>query len=376
MNEWGGLERVMRLSLSLEIGAQGLALLVALEYKKSLQKEFNVDGEGIRLSAEEWRAAAGIFDRKAYDRARKKLEELNIIGVHREGRILKVTLWPELHSDLETLDNEEKVSYVPMNEPYLGIPNERINERPEETPSGTVNETDEKTQCETSHGVSSGTSPGAPYGTPSGTSPGTSHGTALTPIREPSGIASPHTPTYSDSPSITNPGRSTEYSKDKTLTRYSLYRNSLSRYSLQKDRSSISLIINNNEKRNNELRKKDNEILSIQEPKIRKSTKPTKPTKPTKSEIGENFRQLWLKEMGQPLTPYQEEGLMLFVRLGYAEEIFIEALRYAVMADHRHMGYVLGILRNWHNQNVREKEDIPRVQQDWEDKRFLKRKFG
>ncbi len=114
-------------------------------------------------------------------------------------------------------------------------------------------------------------------------------------------------------------------------------------------------------------------------PKILESTKPNKPSKPTKpakSEIGATFRQLWQEEIGQPLTPYQEEGLMLFVRLGYTEEIFIEALRHAVMADHRHMGYVLGILRNWHNQNVRNKEDILRVQQDWEDKRFLKRKFG
>ncbi|NMA68944.1 MAG: DnaD domain protein, partial [Desulfitobacterium sp.] len=143
-----------------------------------------------------------------------------------------------------------------------------------------------------------------------------------------------------------------------------------------------------------------NELLNIQDPKIRESTKlskltksfhstnsanstkhiepfeQTKSSKPSKSEIGKTFRELWEKEIGQPLTPYQEDGLMLFVRLGYTEDIFIEALRYAVMGDHRHMGYVLGILRNWHNQNVRTKEDIARVQQDWEDKRFLRRKLG
>lgn len=163
----------------------------------------------------------------------------------------------------------------------------------------------------------------------------------------------------------------------------------------------MSLIINN-EKRDKEQR--DNELLNMHEPNYQTSThqlkniqeykglknnshikqhceftnpvNSTKHIKPTKSAIGKTFRELWEKEMGQPLTPYQENGLMLFVRLGYTEEIFIEALRYAVMADRRHMGYILGILRNWHNQNVRTKEDIARAQQDWEDKRFLSRKLS
>ncbi len=77
--------------------------------------------------------------------------------------------------------------------------------------------------------------------------------------------------------------------------------------------------------------------------------------------------------MGHPLTPYELEGLLRFQRLGYRDELFREALRCAVAADKRRMGYVLGILRNWYQEGVRGVEDLATVRERWQDQRFIAR---
>ena len=61
------------------------------------------------------------------------------------------------------------------------------------------------------------------------------------------------------------------------------------------------------------------------------------------------------------------------MRLGYREELFVEALRCAVAADNHQMGYDLGILRNWYEQGVRSLQDVAEVKKSWDDQRFLKR---
>lgn len=86
MKEWSGLERVFRLSLGIELGANALALLAALEFKELLQKDLRgieKNNQPVSLSSEEWRSAAGIFDRKAYDRAKAKLEDQKIVHIER-----------------------------------------------------------------------------------------------------------------------------------------------------------------------------------------------------------------------------------------------------------------------------------------------------
>jgi len=51
----------------------------------------------------------------------------------------------------------------------------------------------------------------------------------------------------------------------------------------------------------------------------------------------------------------------------------VEALRCAVAADNRQMGYVMGILRNWYREGVRCLEDVALAKEHWDDQRFLKR---
>jgi DnaD/phage-associated family protein len=85
------------------------------------------------------------------------------------------------------------------------------------------------------------------------------------------------------------------------------------------------------------------------------------------------FATHWVQEVGHPLTPYEKEGLARFHRLGYSDEICVEALRCAVAADNRQMGYVLGILRNWYQEGVRCLEDVALAKKRWDDLRFLKR---
>ncbi|TGE31884.1 DnaD domain protein [Desulfosporosinus sp. Sb-LF] len=85
------------------------------------------------------------------------------------------------------------------------------------------------------------------------------------------------------------------------------------------------------------------------------------------------FAICWMEEVGHPLTPYEKEGLDRFVRLGYTGDLLMEALRCAVAADNRQMGYVLGILRNWYQEGVRCIEDIDVAKKRWDDLRFLKR---
>ena len=55
------------------------------------------------------------------------------------------------------------------------------------------------------------------------------------------------------------------------------------------------------------------------------------------------------------------------------DELFKEALRCAVAADKKRMGYVLGILRNWYQEGVRGLADLANNRERWQDQRFIAR---
>lgn len=77
------------------------------------------------------------------------------------------------------------------------------------------------------------------------------------------------------------------------------------------------------------------------------------------------FAILWVQEVGHPLTPYEQEGLVRFLRLGYTE-----ALRCAVAADNRRMSGDTAELVSRRGQVYRR---CGSRQERWEDLRFLKR---
>ena len=271
MKGWSGLERVFRLSLGVEVGAHALALIAALEFKQLLQKGLHSAEESshqpVSLSSEEWCSAAGIFDRKAYDRAKAKLEEQGIVNIQREGRVLRVTLWPNL--------------------------------LPEEPPIQAETSPEPLDNCETNN------------------------------------------ETTNETPSRTDQGASHPLIPKTNVPSYSLTRSSLNRHPNPKDFSSSSPTINpiliNNNQRNNEQRLNEK----------RENDNP----------IGPEFRRLWQDEMGHALTSYEELGLQRFIRMGFTEEILIEGLRYAVLAE-----------------GFRHPRDITVIQQNWEDQRFIQRK--
>lgn len=447
MKEWNGLERALRLSMGLDIGAHGIALLAVLEFKSLLQKDVpgleKKENLTITLTGEEWRAAAGIFDRKAYARAKAKLEERGMIQIEKRGRILHITLWPSpeettnerftsessveerertvresSHNDVaenESIESgwceEERIPVWQsqgtsptlmnrtsngiisgtmggvFNEPLDEAFNETISETSDGTTSDTPDETPDELSVETSLGTFNGTLVGISDVIPGGRSYDisgeTSWGTSAEASVKTSGGASDETsgrildetsrepvpkssrrfPTW---PRILMNRFKPLSNPALTLTRYSLTRYSLKRNSLLNNTKTNNEIINNpnnnNEQRYNE-QLMSNTIKQENQDRLH-----------SQGIIGLKFRQLWREVMGHDLEPHEEDGLQTFIRLGFSEDIFIEALRYAVMADRKHMGYILGILRNWHNQNVREYRDIALVQQKWRDQQFLRRK--
>ena len=376
MKEWSGLERVFRLSLGVQVGANALALLAALEFKQHLQMDLLGPAESnnqlISISSEEWRSTAGIFDRKAYDRAKAKLVEAGIIHIQQEGRVLRVTLWPNLEKD------ESNQAIEAPSEPQIECGDRtRIASSEDkkvsvimEAPEGTVEEAVCETIDETEHRTTDRTSLRTTDETTHRTVHGTTHGTVDASIPE------------TDKRVTLTPELSTSFSRSP-LDRYSLNRSPLTlsswpRYS--QSNPSINLLRLNDEERNNELRNNEqryNELRIRVDLKESNNAIPPSLSNPNGllkgSDISTKFKRLWQSEIGHALTRYEEEGLERFLRLGFTEEILLEALRCAVLADQRQMGYLLGILRNWYRAGVRHPRDILLVRQSWEDQRFIDR---
>lgn len=310
MEAWAGMERFLHLSLGSQVGASGVALIAVLELKRMLQNQAGYQKEArisiIKLTSEEWRTVAGIHERKTFERAKAKLEELKVLKIERKGKLLEITLWPEAEIRSET-------------EPW--------------------------------------TVPGTSFGTDNETSSGTSNETSTGISRETVAVSKHE---FASSPKENEVLQEAEVSMNldslrdqrKPLKRNSLFRNSLNRHYI------------NNNNAINEINDTTNNDQLINE---------LESASPFSKEKRSEFETHWVEEVGHPLTPYEQEGLALFRRLGYSEDLFMEALRCAVAADNRRMGYVLGILRNWHQEGVRCVNDLASIKKRWEDQRFLKR---
>jgi len=327
MDAWAGMERFLNLSLGSQVGASGVALIAVLELKQLLQRQAGFHKESgtstIRLTAEEWRMVAGIQVRKTFERAKVRLVELGVLKIERDGKLLEITLWPDL-SKLEEENNGPKINLKEASLDSMGNPNEISHW----TEFETMGETGRETSC----GTRLGTDRGTRLGTDRGTSCGTS----------------------SETDTVSLSKRVLSFIEDEVFhktyvplnegpLRDPLKRCSLKRSSLNRQSITINHEINaatNNDQRYNE-----------------------------KSE----FATHWVQEVGHALTPYEKEGLARFLHLGYTDELCVEALRCAVAADNRQMGYVLGILRNWYQEGVRCLDDVAHAKKCWDDLRFLKR---
>lgn len=305
MDAWSGMERFLHLSLGSQVGASGVALIAVLALKQRLQYPEGGQGSSgssgwiVRLTAEEWRTVAGIHERKTFERAKAKLEELEVLHIQRNGKLLEVTLWPD-----EIQVKESEPSRVP-----------------DETSCETSSETSKETSCETSNETRT-----------------VSMSECALKTREDEVFPSPD---------VVKPVVNTTGLVKNSLRRYPLNRHSLNRHSNYFNNNNVSNDTTNNDQRYTESQDTEKRLLE--------------------------FAILWVQEVGHPLTPYEKEGLLRFMRLGYTEELFVEALRCAVAADNRRMGYVLGILRNWYQEGVRCLEDVTEAKKHWDDLRFLKR---
>ncbi|HEY8909082.1 MAG TPA: DnaD domain protein [Desulfosporosinus sp.] len=348
MDAWAGMERFLNLSLGSQVGASGVALIAVLELKRLLQNQVGYHKEPgtntIRLTAEEWRTIAGIHERKTFERAKAKLEELGVLKIEHDGKLLEISLWPDpiiVEEEITTCDQQAAVECA-KGEVVTELDSEPASEmkaaqekgtrlRLMETPlvsSRTGREANDETGFETRSGTTSGTG--------CATSCETNHGTSC------------ETETVSPSERVLRFREDEVFPKtDGPINvgplREPLNRSSLSGYSLNRE-----LINNNNEM--NDTTKNDQRYDG-------------------KSE----FATRWVEEVGHALTAYEKEGVARFLRLGYTDELCVEALRCAVAADNRQMGYVLGILRNWYQEGVRCLEDVALAKKEWDDLRFLKR---
>lgn len=336
MDTWAGLERFLNLSMGSQVGASGVALIAVIELKRRVQyplgfQENTTTGACIvRLTAEEWRTVAGIHERKTFERAKARLEELEVLRIERNGRLLEITLWPapiEVEEEITMYDQEVEVV-------CSSIEVDTFMESPAEI----------RTEIPTESGTSNGTCLGSGWGTGLGTHRETSPDLATQSETSTASLSERVLRTREDEvfPSPDVPKNSSYPTK---LDENSLIRYPLNRYSLNNNKCIINA---SNETTNNDQR------YNV-------------------SQDGLKFANLWVQEVGHPLTPYEQEGLLRFTRLGYTEELLVEALRCAVAADNRRMGYVLGILRNWYQEGVRCLQDVAEIKKHWEDLRFVKR---
>ena len=342
------MERFLHLSLGSQVGASGVALIAVLEMKRLLQYPVGFQGPSkasaciVRLTAEEWRTVAGIHERKTFERAKAKLEALEVLRIERNGKLLEITLWPDpvqVEDDLALCDQEVEAMCT-----STSIEVDTHTEGPTQS-SGVPYEASGQTSWETSKDSELEAKIGTGYGTHRGTSlelaARSEPGTGL--LRE--RVLRSREDVVFPRPDVPKNGYYPTKLDNNSLLRYPLTSSSLTRSSL----TNIKCINNaNNETTNNDQR------YNVRQEELK-------------------FANLWVQEVGHPLTPYEQEGLSLFTRLGYTAELFVEALRCAVAADNRQMGYVLGILRNWYQEGVRCLQDVAEVRKQWEDLRFIKR---
>ncbi|MHB8124599.1 MAG: DnaD domain-containing protein [Desulfitobacteriaceae bacterium] len=382
MQEWAGLERFLQLSLASQAGGNAVALLAVLELKRMLQQGMRTPEKGgkclVLLTAEEWRSLAGIHERKTFERAKNKLEELGVLQIERQGKLLLVEIWPESPNFEEQRMEQLEQKIRPI---HLAGARTRARFRYRlQINRSSVGIGSSKTKgiaFETSDTTSSRTIDTTSYGTSIGTEDGTSRGTAGETGRR-----------------TTDGTGSSLISGDILLRRVSgltLNVNPVFRYSLNRYYYFNKSKQQNNEQRFNEQRvnesrsscksnvKSPSGIYSLVSndksgiPRLESKKLVDNPREEIAPGIGPAFACLWESEMGHPLTPYELEGLLCFQRLGYRDELFREALCCAVAADKRRMGYVLGILRNWYQEGVRGVEDLATVRERWQDQRFIAR---
>jgi len=348
MDAWAGMERLLHLSMGIQVGASGVALIAVLELKRRLQYPVEFQAQLgtspciVRLTAEEWRSVAGIHVRKTFERTKAKLEELGILRIVRSGKLLEVTLWPEPQEATDVCTCDQVHIDIQQSPPEVHHDTQiALPMRP-----GKIRNLKQRLLDETDHETNLGTSCGTELGTRGGTKSETPRETGTDSLSE----------------------RILRLKKDEVFLKKGVNKNvtyptlldkpALPRYPLNrqyKDNTSkidnVSNAVTMNGQRYHERRSAppSNEISVVE------------------------FAIHWVEETGHALTPYEKEGLIRFMRLGYTEELFVEALRCAVAADNRKMGYVMGILRNWYQQGVRCLQDVEAVKKSWDDLRFVKR---
>src|SRR5665648_952658 len=343
MVAWAGLERFLHLSMGSQVGSSSVALIAVLELKRILQYPEGCQGQSetsgctVRLTAEEWRTVAGIHERKTFERAKAKLVELKVLHIDRNGRLLEITLWPEPLASSEVCISE----VVPG---LVQCPTEN---------------------CSASYETSSGPCNETRLGTCSGTELGTRRGTSL----ETCFGTTSETETVSLSERVLLTREDKVFpSKNVPVNVISVRDNKLLRYPLNRYPFNTNTNTNTNTNINININNVSNGTTNHDQ---RNNVKRAAP--PSEGVDLLEFAILWVQEVGHALTPYEKEGLVRFLRLGYTEELFVEALRCAVAADNHQMGYVLGILRNWYQEGVRCLQDVTESKKRWEDLRFVKR---
>lgn len=452
MRTWEGMERFLQLSLGSQVGASGVALIAVIELKQMVQQQVGFQGpsrsNSVKLTAEEWRMIAGIYERKTFERAKARLEELGVLHIGRDRKLLEITLWPdqiplkenptcgtegEVASISREGENEtnpvttsktgsvavSKTSSPGMSVPELSLPEIGL-------PTGVNSEVqldlertlatnrvkgrklrllkDPKERSEpfdrTDDGKFSGTKLGTCQGTFCETDVETSYGTGCeTDVGTSLGTTSETVPVSLSKrilltrEEVVFPSQDVPESVDSLkCVDNSLHRYSLNRYSLNYQYYNGSNDITNNDQRNNQCnngKRNNDEHNNLQQSDRKQNNKQANTNLSEQRTIlrepesgvhaseemrpSPEFASLWVQEAGHPLTSYEKEGLARFHRLGYTEELFVEALRCAVAADNRRMGYVLGILRNWYQEGVRFVGDVALAKKRWEDLRFLKR---
>ncbi len=80
--------------------------------------------------------------------------------------------------------------------------------------------------------------------------------------------------------------------------------------------------------------------------------------KEIKEEEKENIFQIFEREFGKTISSYQVEIINGWLMAGFSEEIVILALKEAVLSGAANIRYIDAILREWHKNNIKTKEDV------------------
>lgn len=82
--------------------------------------------------------------------------------------------------------------------------------------------------------------------------------------------------------------------------------------------------------------------------------------KEIKEEEKVNIFQVFEREFGKTISSYQVEIINGWLMAGFSEEIVILALKEAVLSGAANIRYIDAILREWHKNNIKTKEDVER----------------